>query len=361
MSDKRKQIVLPIVILLVGMIGAIVIVKSRRPAPLRSPEEYAPLVRVIEVVPEARQLSVSTQGTVRPRTESTLVAEVSGRVTAIAPAFAAGGFFEKDEVLVWIDDRDYQTAVVTASSAVAQARVAAELEEAQADVARQEWQTLGDGTESPLATRELQLQQARAALASAEAALEQAKRNLERTRVRAPFVGRVREKLVDVGRFVTPGVPAASVFAVDYAEIRLPIPDRELAYLDLPINYRGESEQHKGPTVMLRANFAGERHTWTGRIVRVEGEIDRVSRMVHVIAQVDDPYGRGPDGEERMPLAVGLFVEAEIMGHKVEDVVVVETKDSVLVTTKDRSQNIKHIVEYICRSNNHSQSHCCQD
>ena len=136
MSDKRKQIVLPIVILLVGMIGAIVIVKSRRPAPLRSPEEYAPLVRVIEVVPEARQLSVSTQGTVRPRTESTLVAEVSGRVTAIAPAFAAGGFFEKDEVLVWIDDRDYQTAVVTASSAVAQARVAAELEEAQAQLSK---------------------------------------------------------------------------------------------------------------------------------------------------------------------------------------------------------------------------------
>jgi len=321
LSDKKLKLILPLAILAVGVLGAMILIKARRTAPQRPPDEYAPLVRVITAEPTTRRLRVRTQGTVKPRTESSLVAEVSGRVTEISPAFAAGGFFEEGDVLVRIDDRDYRSAVITARSQVAQAKVRAELEEAQAKVAREEWKSLGDGSESPLATRELQQQEARAALAAAQATLDQAERNLERTRIRAPFAGRVREKLVDVGRFVTPGVPLASVFAVDYAEVRLPIPDEELAFLDLPINYRGESEQQRGPKVILSANFAGGQHSWEGRIVRVEGEIDPVSRMVHVVAQVDDPYGRGANGEERMPLAVGLFVEAEILGYEVDDVV----------------------------------------
>ncbi len=194
-----------------------------------------------------------------------------------------------------------------------------ETEEAQAEVAREEWEELGTGGDSPLATRELQLQEAAASLAAAEAALERAERNLRRTGVRAPFAGRVRAKLTDIGEYLAPGVPVASVFSVDYAEIRLPIPDAELAYVDLPVDYRGETAQQTGPVVHLYADFAGSRHHWEGRIVRVEGEIDPQSRMIHAIAQVADPYGK-VEGKDPMPLAVGLFVEAEIEGHEVENV-----------------------------------------
>ena len=340
MSNKRLRVILPIAILLVGVLGTVAMIKSRRPAAQRPPSEYAPLVRVEVAQAITRQFSVMTTGTVRPRTETALVAEVSGRVTSISTAFAAGGFFEKGDILVTVDPRDYELAVVTAEGQVARAKVVAELEQAQAEVAREEWESLGDGTPSPLATRELQLQEAMAALASAEAALEQAERNLDRTRIRAPFAGRVRDKRVDVGQFVTPGIAVASIFAVDFAEVRLPIPDGELAYLDLPINYRGESETKRGPTVILRADFAGASHEWRGRIVRVEGEIDPVSRMVHVVAQVDDPYGRGPGGEERMPLAVGLFVEAEILGYEAERVFVlprgaIRSGNTVLVVDED--------------------------
>jgi RND family efflux transporter MFP subunit len=321
-SENKLKVLLPFGILLVGATISMVMVKSRAPVEMRPTAEFAPLVRVIEVQPEQITMVVKTQGTVKPRTEGELVAEVNGQVIWVSKGFAAGGFFEKGEVLVQIEARDYELAVITARGQVAQAKVRYETEEAQAEVAREEWEQLGTGADSPLATRELQMQEAAAALAAAEAALERAERNLRRTRVRAPFAGRIRAKLTDVGEYLAPGVPVASVYSVDYAEIRLPIPDADLAYVDLPVDYRDKAAQETGPVVHLYADFAGRRHHWQGRIVRVEGEIDPQTRMVHAVAQVDDPYGRGAE-TDRMPLAVGLFVEAEIEGLEISDLYVV--------------------------------------
>jgi RND family efflux transporter MFP subunit len=317
-SESKLKVILPFGILIVGAVIAMVMVKSRSPVEMRPTTEFAPLVRVIEVQPEETTMVVKTQGTVKPRTEGELVAEVAGRVVWVSPGFAAGGFFEKGDVLVQIEARDYELAVVTARGQVAQAKVRYQTEEAQAEVAREEWEQLGTGNDSPLATRELQLQEAVAALAAAEAALERAERNLRRTRVRAPFAGRIRAKLTDVGDYLAPGLPVASVYSVDYAEIRLPIPDADLAYVDLPVDYRDKAAQETGPVVHLYADFAGSRHHWRGRIVQVEGEIDPQTRMVHAVAQVDDPYGRGGESG-RMPLAVGLFVEAEIEGLRINN------------------------------------------
>lgn len=335
MSEKRLKIILPIAIIAFAAVVTLIMIKMRAPVPTRNKPAYAPVVRVMEAVPKSHQLVVTTQGTVTPRTEATLVSEISGRVVSVSPAFASGGFFRKGEVLVSIDSRDYELAVITARGQVAQAEVRAETEEAQAKIAREEWAELGSGEDSPLATRELQLKEARAALASAEAALEQAERNLERTRIRAPYDCRVREKMIDVGQFATMGSPAARIYAIDYAEIRLPVPDRELAFLDLPPDRRTSAGGADGPKVFLHADFAGSRRTWRGQIVRTEGEIDPVSRMVNVVAQVDDPYGRDTDSIQT-PLAVGLFVEAKIIGRTVENAFViprsaVRNKSSVLV------------------------------
>ena len=123
-----------------------------------------------------------------------------------------------------------------------------------------------------------------------------------------------------MGEFVNRGVPMARLYATDYAEIRLPVSDEDLAFLDLPLWYREEGTDTEGAAVELRADFAGAKHTWEGRVVRTEGEIDPKTRMVHVIARVEDPYRRSGD---RPPLAVGLFVEAQILGREAEGVVVV--------------------------------------
>jgi RND family efflux transporter MFP subunit len=321
-SENKLKVILPFAILAVGALIAVVMVKSRAPVPTRPAVEYAPLVRVVEVQPETLRLTVRSQGTVRARTETNLVAEVAGTIVIVSRSFASGGFFEKGDVLVEIDPSDYRVAVATVEGTVAQAKVRLETEEAQARVAREEWAQLGTGDDSPLATRELQLQEAQAALVAAEARLEKAKRDLARTKVRAPFAGRVRAKIADLGEYVAPGVPVASVYSVDVAEVRLPVPDVNLAFLDLPVDYRGAAAQEPGPEVILRTDFSGKRHSWAGRIVRVEGEIDPVSRMVHVVAQVVDPYGKH-ESEDGLPLAVGMFVEAEIVGSVVDDAITV--------------------------------------
>jgi multidrug efflux system membrane fusion protein len=348
LTERKLKILLPVAILVIGAAAAVLMIRSRAPVATRPTAEYTPLVRVIEVRPRDYRFTVRAHGTVRPRTESALMSEVAGTVVEVAPVFAAGGFFEEGDVLVVIDPVDYELAVVTARGQVAQAKVLVQTEEAQAQVAREEWRDLGDGEAPPLAAREPQLEEARAALAAAEAALERAERDLARTRIRAPYDGRVRGKLVDVGQYVSPGTPLADIFAVDYAEVRLPIPDSDLAYLDIDVNYdaRSAGGAVSAPDVLLSADFAGERRRWWGKIVRVEGEVDPVSRMINLVAQVRDPYWRR-DGAA--PLPAGLFVDAEIQGRKVEDVVTLPRSamrggDRVLVVDKEgrlRFRNVK--------------------
>ncbi len=290
---------------------------QNRPIPeTRVVEVSLPLVETMEVSYSNVRLRVRAEGTVAPRTETEFVPEVFGRVMEISSSLAVGGFFEEGDVLLRLDSREYEFAVTRSRSAIAQAALRLETERQEAVVAMGEWELLGAGRPTPLAMREPQIAEAEAALASAEAALQQAEYDLERTIVRAPYAGRVRSKRVDVGQFVQRGISVATLYSVDAAEIRLPIPDSELQFVDLPLAYRGEngSESVAGPEVILRARFAGQEHEWRGRIVRTEGEIDPRTRMVHAIARVEDPYARS---EERLrpPLALGMFVEAEILGR----------------------------------------------
>ncbi len=320
MNRRTAMALAPLAILLIGALVAIGIVKTRAPVPTTKPAPFAPLVRFQEIVPGRVTLDVKTQGTVVPRTESSLVSEVAGLVREVSPSFASGGTFEKGDVLITIDPRDYQFGVSQAKSVQAQARLAYEVESAQAEVAREEWDDLGDGGEAtPLASRALQVEDAHARLIAAEAALAKAERDLAKTRIRAPYAGRVRRKGVDVGQYVVRGTAIASIYAIDDVEVRLPIHDADLASIDLAFDFREEPAGPEGPPVTLLADFGGARRKWSGRIVRVEGEIDPVSRMVHVVARVADPYGRnGGAGLGIPPLAVGLFVEATIRGRVIE-------------------------------------------
>jgi RND family efflux transporter MFP subunit len=320
---KKIRFIYPIGILFIGIIGAFIMVKSRPKIEKKEVTFPPPLVRAQTIRLQHVQLVVNSQGTVSPRTESELFAQVAGQVIAVSPAFARGGFFAKDEVLIRVDPRDYEFAISRLKAEVAQAKLRLAQEKGEASVAREEWEKLGEGEEAnPLVLREPQLAQARAALVAAEASLNQAELNLERTRIKAPFDGRVRSKNVDLGEYVGPGIPVATIYAVDYAEVRLPVPDDQMAYLDCCIDYRGQDPSNLNIDVILKANYAGQRHEWEGKIVRIEGEIDPKTRMVTLVARVDNPYSQPEEGT-RPPFAVGLFVNAEIKGRFVEKVAVV--------------------------------------
>ncbi len=304
-----------------GILVLFVMVKLRpevQPAPV---EIVLPLVRVAELIPTNHQFRVMTQGTVSPRTEINLVSEVPGRVVDIASAFTEGGFFDEGDVLLSIDSRDYELAETRAKATLAEARTRHQREQAEAEIARNEWKQLGKGKPSPLLLREPQLAEASAIVDSAQANLQIAQRDLERCEIKAPFAGRIRVKNADVGQYLNRGEIVARIYAVDYAEVRLPLALDQVGFLNLPLDYRGEAAPRYGPRVLLSTRIGQQRHEWEGRIVRTEGEIDSRTRMITAVARVDNPYARSVDWN-RPPLAVGLFVEAEIVGETVEQVYV---------------------------------------
>ena len=307
--------ILPIAILAVAAVIVVALVSSR-PAVETAPRQVAPPpVRVVAVEPTSVELRVRSQGSVVPATEADLVSEVAGNIVWVAESFEVGGFFDTGDVLLRLDRRDYELAVASARASVAQARVALTREEAEAEVAREEWEDLGEpGEPGPLVLREPQLDEARARVEAALANQARAELDLSRTAIRAPFAGRLRAKRVDRGEFVSRGVPLATIYSVDAAEVTLPVPDSELAFLDLPL---GAELRGAGPRVVLEAPFAGGLHEWEARIVRVGGEIDPATRMVNLIARVEDPYRAMGD---RPPLSVGLFVDAEVVGRSVDSV-----------------------------------------
>ena len=325
MSGRRPspKLLVPLAILGVGVVGVVLLVATREVPETRKPPEVAPLVRVVEVRPQDWQYVVRSQGTVAPRTQSDLIAQVSGEVTWVSPDLVSGGFFAKGDPLVRIDRDDYEVGLQTARAVVA--RTQSEFDRAQTERERQrKLEAEGVASQARIDDAENAYRVAEASLAEARARLTRAERDLARTELLAPFEGRVRSETVDVGQVATAGQRIATLYSVDWAEVRLPIPDRELRYVDVPLGARSRNEDGReslGPEVRLHTEFAGRAHSWRGRVVRTEGEIDPKSRMVNVVARVEDPYGRH-DGSDRPPLAVGLFVEAEILGETVSGVFV---------------------------------------
>lgn len=270
------------------------------------------------------QVQVKSYGRIQPRTQSTLLPQVSGQIVWLNPDFRAGGFFEQGEELIRLDSRDYEAAVAQAEASLMSARQALAEEEARSAQAAADWKRLGNaGQAPPLVLRKPQLNAAQAAVVSAQASLATARLNLERTKIRAPYAGRVLETAVDLGQVVSSGTTLGQIYAVDVLEVRLPLQNRDLAYLRLPEEYRVEGREPFQPRVEIRSDLIRPEQ-WQGRIVQTEGAIDETSRQLHVLAQVDDPYGE--KAVDRVPLKVGQYVTALIDGIEIEDALLIPNR-----------------------------------
>jgi RND family efflux transporter MFP subunit len=322
MRKKVLKIVLPIAIVAGALVAGRLIMSSKPQAQRQAPAAAPLSVEAMRLVATNYQVMVSADGTVRPRTSSTLIPQVSGRVIEVSPNFREGGFFELGDVLLRIEPRDFELALASAEAQVAQASAAMEQELALAEVVKNDWESLGKQAPD-LGLRKPQIAAARAALLSAESQLERARVDLQRTVIRAPYAGRILEQNVDIGQFVSVGTTLAKIYAVDYVEIRLPLSNSQLEFVQLPERFRddGNVTSQEGPAVTVEAVVGRTTYTWEGRIVRAEGSIDTQSRQLYVVAQVDDPYSRGPEG--RPPLRIGQFVHARIHGKLLEDVIVI--------------------------------------
>lgn len=332
-STATKSVITVAIIFLASVIAYVLQATAPKPEQIE-PQEVSTTIRVLRVKKEDIQLEVQSQGSVFPRTQSELIPEVSGRVKWKSANLVPGGYFKRDELLLSIDDRDYRSNVARSQAGITRAK--AEDEHARFELKR--LQELVKNQLTSQATLESALRSQRiaeAALLEARIALEQAQRDLWRTEIRAPYDGLVRTEKVDLGQFITRGQSFASIYSSDSVEIRLPIADRQLAYLDLPLGYRGELTDELAPEVILSTTYGGQKYEWIGKLVRTEAEIDSKSRMVNAIVRVENN-----SAGHQVPLPVGLFVAASIKGKTVQNIVILpraalRNQQQVLVVDKD--------------------------
>jgi len=347
-AKKMLRYFLPlglIVLAVVMVIGMATMAGGKRP----ERQDSGQAAVLVETIPaQARSLNfiVESQGTVRPRTQTNLVAQVSGIVVSVSNSFVAGGFFRAGEVLLEIDPSDYQTALKRSEAALASRKAKLAEETSRSEQAIKDWRNLGRAGDPPdLVMRKPQLADAMANVLAAEADVDKARRDLQRTKISVPYDGLLRERKVDIGQYVTPGTQLGISFAVDTAEIRLPLAANDLAFLNLPASTDTNVEDY--PEVSLTAGTGGVTQTWKARLIRTEGVLDESSRVLYVVASVVDPYGflgQSPQDELRM----GTFVRAAINGRYVDNVIVLpryvlRNDNTVLVANSERELEVREV------------------
>jgi RND family efflux transporter MFP subunit len=354
-SRRRLKFVAPFVVILVSTLIAGALIASATENSKESMGSSQPIVNVVEAKPQTVQLRVKASGTIEPETESRIVPRVTGEVIWMSPSMVPGGFFKKDQLLIRVDARDYELEVQRAEARLL--RLKSDL-----DVSGRELDRIrglrGSGVSSASQFDDAQNRfvAAKADHSSAEMDLIDAKRDLWATEIRAPYDGRVRDEEIDVGGSVDfRSEPIATIYGIDFAEVRLPIADYEVGYLTLPL-WGGEFSQAEGKIaikqqkVEVSASFAGDRHTWTGYVVRTEGEINPETRMINVVARIEKPYQRSG---QRPPLTVGLFVDAEIIGNTVDNVFVLprsSLRDRNRVLVVDSEDRLRFIEVGVLRA-----------
>lgn len=303
----------PFFILLLFIVGAGLLMKTKE-TPEQKPEEMPiPIVDVTQVEQQTVSLNLPSYGVVTPKYKTQLVTEVQGRMLTISPQFVAGGIVKKGDQLAQIEPSDYEADLMQAEATLAQATAALNEEIARGEVAKIEFKGYDKGLPPELGLRIPQLKKEQANVKYAQAALARAQRNLERTIIRAPFDGIIKARNVDLGQYVTLGTNLGELYDTRIAEIRLPISNDDLAYL--------ESVDNPDTQVTLSASLAGKENTWIGNIIRSEGVIDADNRMVYLVAEIKDPYLREHKTQGSLPLKYGSFVNAVIKGRTVDGIV----------------------------------------
>ena len=314
-SNNLKKMY-PIFIIIFGLAICSVLIFTK---PVAKPEEIKripPIVQTESLSPESISMTIVSQGTVIPRTESQIYPEIAGRVIYVSPKLYEGSSFKKGDVLLKIDPKDYELSIKSAEANLAAAKTNYSIAKAESESAQEEWDKIGSGKATDLTLKKPQLAQAKSSVEAAEADLERLNRNLEKTEIKAPYDGLVRKKNIDIGTVIAPGYLLASVYATDYIEVKLPIPDEDLIFLDIPLDGSGIDSDNQ-PTVLFKGIFGGKEITWEGSIVRMEAEIDPKNRMAILIGRVSKPYDIS---KHEIPLRVGQFVEAEIVGKKFKNI-----------------------------------------
>lgn len=316
MGEKNRilKVSIGIGLLLIGVVGAVIIFKTKQQPSRRPMSAMIPVVEVAELSAVSTSVTVNCMGTVIADRQAALQAEVTGRIVDLMPGLVEGALVRKDDVLLTIDPRDYQLAVAQAEATLHSAQSSLRLEEGEQAVAKHERELIGsnvslDGAYEDLMLREPQLKAARAAVETAEAALDTAKLNLERTDVRAPFDGVVQAVHVDEGDFASSSKTLVELVAADRFFVRTSLPVSSLAM------FPGIGENEFGAEIQL--TDGGFR---SGRIYKLLPDLSEQGRMARILVAVDNPLS----SENGRPMLLGEYVRVKLMGKEVQDVFLID-------------------------------------
>ncbi len=346
----------PLLILGAFFAASQVLIASKEEPKQAEVEEPILRVEVMEAKPQTFRFSLDSYGFVEPKYQSNIVSEISGRVLSLSPQLQVGGLVKEGEVLITIDASDYQADLEQAKASLAQAAASLEEELARAEVAKRDWAHVGESKAPKLGLRVPQVKREKANVKFAEAAVKRAERNLERTVIRAPFDGLVNARHANPGEYLTVGAPVVDLSDTSTAEVSLPIPNDDLAYLpftdDNPLD------------VTLHAQIAGQSYQYPAKVYRTERVIDRNSRMFNLVADVADPYCLQSGGCKQPSLKLGSYVTASIWANEMEDIIVLPrnlVRSGMAYVVKNDDQLEQRTINIIRQDENYAYIHASFD
>ncbi len=336
--NKKLQFVLPIIVLVVSSFIAWQIIENPTKARKKSQLPETRLrVSVSAMQAQTFQPVIKSYGEVKAKISGSLVAEVAGKLVFVSPKLRAGGQFQKGEKLAQIDPRHYETELIVAEGNLATANFKLEEEIALGQQADANWKKIGQSNiATSLALRKPHLIAAKAQVRSAEALLMQAKLNLEKTAVIAPYAGKVRNKYVDEGQYLGTNTVLADIFGSESLDVRLPVSLSQIEFLDLPGSASSESTNKQSHIVLEASHGVGEQQ-WGAKISAVEHVVDPQSKQLHLIADIKS----NPLIDSFTTLKLGQFVKASIKGRPIKNVFIIPRSalyqnDTVYLAEADR-------------------------
>jgi len=325
-----KQLILIIVLLAGSAALASYLIKTKPEPRKRVRQPTVPVVEVMTPKLQSYTQKIRSSGSVETNLSTNLVSEVSGKVTEVTRSFQEGSYFEKGQHLLSIDSTEYRNAIGIANAEITQRTLEVKNEQNLAQLAVRDFRLLGNNRRpGEMASRKPHIAAALANLDAAKIRLKQARDNLKKTKIRAPYTGRLQSTNVNIGQFVTPGALLGQVYSTDYVEVRLPLSLADYEQLKLPENYQNQQSiaRDKLPKVIFSANYGAKTHQWEGRIVRASAAMDERTRQIPVIARIDDPFSKKA-GVDAPPIKIGQFLKAEIIGSQLNNVFVIPTSST---------------------------------
>ncbi len=308
------NVILPPAVILGGFIGFRAMMATGPTAERKRAPRRAVLVSVVTVKSAPARAVIDALGTVKAAREVALRPRVSGEVLTQSPHLIPGARFTEGDVLLTLDPTDYELMVKRREIEIDRARADPEIEMGNQLIAKREFEILGEGIDEAdraLILREPQLAIAGAAVRAAEVALTEAKNDVKRTTIRAPFNCIVRERLVDVGAQVGIATTLAELIGTDEYWVEVSLPVDQLRYLT-----RANAAGEGGAKVRVFDDAAwGAGVSRFGRVIGMVGSLEPQGRMARMLIAVDNPIGGlDPATQSEPELHLGSWVRVEMEG-----------------------------------------------